>query len=157
MNNPSFNRRNRRKFNAEMNVVPFIDIMLVMLIVFMVTTPLLELTQGVEVKLPEAQATAVPTLEEENQGPVIISMDQNGGLFLTYPPVYNEPTALTELLPRLLALRSAYPLRQILLRGDERVSHGEVVKLMAWLQQGGITELGILTRSPPPPLPSEAP
>lgn len=140
-------RRRRRKLTAEMNVVPFIDVMLVMLIVFMVTSPLLEPTQRVEVDLPETEASSSPEASAEAAGPVVITLDQHGALFLTYPPVFEEPVARVELLPRLLALHQAHPQRKFYLRGDRRVSHGEVVELMALLQQGGITELAILTRA----------
>lgn len=139
--------RRRRSLVTEINVVPYIDVMLVLLIIFMVTTPLL--TQGVQVDLPQAQAKVIDSKEQE---PVIITVDAAGRYFLN---VNQEPEAvLTE--DMLTSRLSAYLQVQekqghkppVLVKGDKDVNYGSVVQAMVLLQQTGVDNVGLMTESP---------
>jgi biopolymer transport protein TolR len=144
--------RRRRRLMAEMNVVPYIDVMLVLLIIFMVTSPMLTLTQGVEVDLPKVASKAVP--RDDSAGPVIVTVNAAGAFFVTYDETANDPVTLESLLPRVAALRLAAPKRAVLVRGDAAVSHGKVVELMAALQSAGVDRVGVVTRQPEEAKPS---
>ncbi|MEM7016875.1 MAG: protein TolR [Pseudomonadota bacterium] len=135
----------RKHVIAEMNVVPYIDVMLVLLIIFMVTSPLLLLTEGVDVELPEV---AAKTIETQDKGPVVISVDALGKFFMTYDTQTDQPVTLDVMLARVTAMLRDQPDRRILVRGDRRVQHGEIVKLMAILQQSGVRGVGLMTQSP---------
>ena len=124
---------------AEMNVVPYIDVMLVLLIIFMITSPLL--TRSVEVELPAVkQAEAVKT---EDINFVIITINANGQLFLDDD---KQPLTIKELLVKVVALTRFAANPQVFIKGDHRLSYGEVVKLMAILREAGIEKVGLLTK-----------
>lgn len=146
--------RRRKQLMAQMNVVPYIDVMLVLLIIFMVTSPMLSLTQGVDVELPQASAQALP---ENTLGPLIISLTANGELALQYDTEPTQTLPQAELLVRVQALLHLEPKRRVLLRADHSISHGEVVRLMAELQAVGVPGVGIMTRPPQTPPASPEP
>lgn len=123
---------------AEINVVPYIDVMLVLLIIFMVTAPLLK--QGVEVQLPEANARAVDSKDQEN---LVVTIDDKGKYFLDDRAI--TPAALTKKAGAMLALR---PQMQVLVRGDRKVAYGTVVEAMVLLQTAGAKSVGLLTDPP---------
>lgn len=130
---------------AEINVVPYIDVMLVLLIIFMITAPLLQ--QGVAVDLPKASAQSLPHQEKP---PVIVSVDQSGAFYLN---VADNPAAPID--PRALRLQVAAeltrdPKRVILVKGDQSVSYGQVVGAMVMLQQAGAPHVGLLTEGGAP-------
>jgi biopolymer transport protein TolR len=125
---------------AEMNVVPWIDVMLVLLVIFMITAPLL--TQGVKVELPRVPSEVLPPTEDE---PLIVSVDREGKYYLTLgddPEQALEPEAL---LTRVAALRKYKPAIQVLVRGDAETAYGRVVTLMAMLQGAGVDSVGLMT------------
>jgi len=129
---------------AEINVVPYIDVMLVLLIIFMVTAPLL--TQGVQVALPEASAEVLP--EQDNQ-PLIVSVDVDGKFYLNVadnPKAAMEPSAISL---RVAAELKRQPKRSVLVRGDMNVDYGKVMKAMVLLQQAGAKQVGLVTENPP--------
>lgn len=133
-------RRKRNRPMAEMNVVPYIDVMLVLLTIFMVTAPML--TQGVEVDLPAA-ATDTMTLKEKD--PIVVSVRRDGSLWLRSGEETDRKVAAADLSGKVreaLADRTDVP---VLVNGDRHVDYGEVVKLMASLQQAGISNVGLLT------------
>lgn len=135
--------RYRRRPISEINVVPYIDVMLVLLIIFMITAPLL--TQGINVDLPEV---ATEPLVVETGEPLIVSVDRSGRYYLN---IGERPDAPVE--PQTLALRTAALLRQrpgarVLVKGDEGASYGQVVTAMAILQQAGAGNLGLVTNTP---------
>ena len=131
--------RRRRRHMAEMNVVPYIDVMLVLLIIFMITSPLL--TRSVEVELPAVkQAEAVKT---EDINFIIIAINANGQLFLDDD---KQPLTIKELLVKVVALTRFAVNSQVFIKGDHRLSYGEVVKLMAILREAGIEKVGLLTK-----------
>ena len=140
-------RRNKKTAIAEINVVPYIDVMLVLLIIFMITTPLL--TEGVKVNLPNAQAQ---TLKIKKETPLIVTVDEKG---LYYLNVSSDPKA--PLTPQALAVRVAAELqiakqnnaeREVFVRGDNDVAYGRVVQAMVLLQQAGAPQVGLMTQNP---------
>ena len=135
--------RSRRRLVSEINVVPYIDVMLVLLVIFMVTAPLLN--QGVEVQLPEADTRPVDTRDHE---PVVVTVDAAGLLYLDAGSDSRKPIASTEVTRRVAALLRRDAETPVLVRADARVPYGEVVKAMAWLQAAGATKLGFLTDPP---------
>jgi len=133
----------RRRPISEMNVVPYIDVMLVLLVIFMITAPLL--TQGVKVELPKAATEVIPSQQQE---PIIVSVDARGRLFLN---VSEHPsTAIDEaaLVNRVAALLKLHPKTPVMVRGDTKVDYGAVVRAMALLQQAGAPSVGLMTRPP---------
>lgn len=148
---PSPYSRNKAKLNAEMNVVPYIDVMLVLLVIFMVTAPML--TTGVDVDLPKEQAASM----SQNQLPVIVSLTDSGEIFISYENNMDMPISEPELVNTLFNLQTqsnaetGQPL-QIMINADQNNQYGAIVALMANLQQAGIQKVGLLT-GPPLPIP----
>jgi len=132
-------RGGRRRLNAEINVVPYIDVMLVLLIIFMVTAPLL--VQGVEVQLPQASSEPV-VIDEE---PVTLTVDARGRYFLDIGTGTDKPLSDEEVVQRVGAVLRNKPQTNILIRGDTKVDYGRVLNGMALLQQGGASKLGFIT------------
>ena len=132
---------------SEINVVPYIDVMLVLLVIFMITTPLL--TQGVKVTLPKAKANAI---SEKHQEPIIVSVNKKGEYFLNIAEKPDQPMssrALVSLVTSNLTLaKQAGAARQIFIRGDNAVDYGKVVTAMVLLQQAGVENIGLITESP---------
>ncbi len=132
---------------AEINVVPYIDVMLVLLVIFMITTPLL--SQGVNVDLPTA--TAQP-LTAKQQEPIIISVDAKGLYYLNIAKNPDQPIDATDLMGQVSnELQHAVqgdPPRQILVKGDQNVDYGKVVQAMVLLQQAGAPSVGLVTTPP---------
>ena len=139
--------RKRRLMN-QINVVPYIDVMLVLLVIFMITTPLL--TQGVSVDLPKAQANPLSAQQLE---PLIISVDKSGQYYLNiaeHPETAMSIQALVNVVVTTVhASRQAGAPRPVLIRGDSAVDYGVVVHAMALLQQAGVDNVGLITESPP--------
>lgn len=135
---------NRRKPMAEMNVVPYIDVMLVLLVIFMVTAPMM--TQGVKVDLPET--TADPIQPEKNVESIIVSVDANGAYYVEVGDKGGDPMSLGELRSHIAKILSQRINSEILVRGDEYVDYGIVVQLMAELQAAGAGSIGLITESP---------
>jgi biopolymer transport protein TolR len=128
---------------AEINVVPYIDVMLVMLVIFMVTAPLL--TQGVKVDLPEASAEPV---EDPDQEPVVVSVDANGNLYLNVGDNPENPIDGDTLVRNIGIVLKRQPGKSVLVRGDHAVDYGTVVSAMVLLQQAGVPHVGLVTESP---------
>lgn len=143
----NINNRNRRRPIAEINVVPYIDVMLVLLIIFMVTTPLL--SQGVKVDLPKAKAQALSAKQKE---PIIVSVDAQGNYYLNIAADANKPIAPIVLQNRVTAelnqAQQAGEQRQVFVKGDKNVDYGKVVQAMVVLQQAGAQSVGLMTESP---------
>ena len=141
------NRRDRRSYlgrlNAEINVVPYIDVMLVLLVIFMITTPLL--TQGVKVDLPKAQGKDLP----QNQQPVIVSVDARGRYFLNVSKTPNRvitPQQLMSTVNKRFAHQANQP--AVYVKGDRAVDYGSVMRAMVLLQKAGASKVGLITQSP---------
>jgi biopolymer transport protein TolR len=139
------NRKKRNRQIAEINVVPYIDVMLVLLIIFMITAPLL--SQGVRVDLPEASTKALSTDQPE---PIIVSIDAKGNYYLNISHNSDQPIMAHELFNRVAAeLRLPQNIkRNVLIKGDRGVDYGRVVQAMALLQQAGASTIGLMTQEP---------
>ncbi len=133
----------KRRLIAEINVVPMIDVMLVLLVIFMATAPLL--TQGVKVDLPKAGAEPLPVRSQKDQPPVILSIDSEGRQFLNTSGADAAALSDEQLLQAMRSALTADPERDVLIRADTRVPYGEVVGAMVVLQSAGASKLGFLT------------
>jgi biopolymer transport protein TolR len=133
----------KRRLLSEINVVPMIDVMLVLLVIFMATAPLL--TQGVKVELPKAGADPLPVRTQKDQPPIILSIDSQGQQFLNLGSKPDLALSDTELLQAVRRALASDPLRDVLVRADSRVPYGQVIGAMVVLQTAGATKLGFLT------------
>ena len=127
--------RKRNKSLSQINVTPFVDVMLVLLIVFMITAPLL--TVGVSVDLPETKA---PSLSAKGD-PIVISIKQNGTLFIQERAIEDK-----QLLPRLVAIASGNKNLRIYVRGDKNVSYGIVLDTIAKIKQSGFKKVALVAK-----------
>jgi biopolymer transport protein TolR len=135
--------RQRRKLMGEINVVPYIDVMLVLLIIFMITAPLL--TQGVQVELPDADAKPIDPELLRDREPLVLSVDRDGRYYLNIGGNEDSPIGEAEVTRRAGAVLARDPGTPVLVKADERVPYGSVVRGMVLLQQAGATKLGFLT------------
>ena len=133
-------RRVRRKPMAEINVVPYIDVTLVLLIIFMITAPMVQ--TGVEVDLPQADTE---TVDMESEPPVIVSIDRQGRYFIDIGGDGEEPVQAETLLVRIKAALKNNPKVKIYIRGDDAVNYGAVVTVMGALQNVGVPSVGLMT------------
>ncbi len=133
-------KHKKRRPIAEINVVPYIDVMLVLLIIFMVTAPLL--TLGVDIQLPQAEAK---TLEQEKD-PVLVEIDQEGRLYLRLSGEVPEEIDAEALGTRVAAFVRNNPNVPVLIGGDERVSYGAIYQVMVVLQQAGVAKVGLMSQ-----------
>jgi len=135
------NRRPARKLIAEINVVPYIDVMLVLLVIFLVTAPLLQ--QGVVVDLPRVEAQVLSPAEKL---PIIASLDHQGHYFLNIADKPHDPIDKVAFTLRATAALRRDPKRRVFIKADEHVDYGEVVKLMVLLQTAGAFSVGLVTQ-----------
>lgn len=136
-------RNSKRKLIAEINVVPYIDVMLVLLIVFMVTAPLL--MQGVEVELPQAPSTPIDQSDDEA---LIVSIKADSTLYINLggkPDTAVEIDVITDRVKKILQQKPKTP---VLVWGDKNIAYGEVVNLMTALQGAGAPSVGLVTEAP---------
>ncbi len=136
-------RGNKRRPMSEINVVPYIDVMLVLLIIFMVTAPML--MQGVQVDLPEASADPV---ENQDSEPLIVSVDKAGQLFLNVGSQEDQVLSLATIKDRVAAVIRRSPKKPVLIWGDSAVPYGDVVTVMVALQEAGAPSVGLVTENP---------
>ena len=120
---------------SQINVTPLVDVMLVLLVIFMVTAPIIQ--QGVEVNLPEARSSAIEGSEEH----LVVSIAKNGKIYLN-----DNAVSLAELGVKLRAIKKLQADKQVYLRADQDVRYGLVVKTIAEIKQAGIERLGMVTR-----------
>ena len=143
--------KSKRRLMGDINVVPYIDVMLVLLIIFMITAPLL--TQGIKVDLPKANAEAIAS--QANQPPLVLSIDAQGQLYLNVGANPRQPIDDQTALVRATAALRRAPERAVLVNGDKAVSYGRVVQAMVILQQAGARKVGFQTdplmKAPLPP------
>jgi len=130
-------RGGRHRPMGEINVTPFVDVMLVLLIVFMVTAPLL--TVGVEVDLPKTQAGQI----NADAAPLVVSIKADGALYLQEAEVEGDT-----LIPRLTAISNANPDIRIFVRGDSAVSYGDVLGVMGRIQAAGFSKVALVAKLP---------
>jgi biopolymer transport protein TolR len=136
-------RGRKRRLMGEINVVPYIDVMLVLMVIFMVTAPLL--TQGVKVDLPKAAAEPLPVSNRENQQPLIISIDREARVFASLAADPKAPLEDAALMATARESLLAAPDRDVLINADTAVPYGRVIGAMVLLQQAGATRIGFLT------------
>ncbi|WP_413692504.1 protein TolR [Psychromonas sp. KJ10-2] len=136
----SYRTPRRKRVIAEINVVPYIDVMLVLLIIFMVTAPLV--TQGVKVDLPEAAAESLP---EDSKPPLIASIDKQGRYYLSVGDESDTPLDASQMSSLVEGQIELDPDAQFIVKGDGDVDYKSVVKLMVLLQQAGVPSLGLMT------------
>lgn len=141
--------RPKKSLNSDMNVVPYIDVMLVLLIIFMVTAPML--TTGVEVDLPKEKTQGI---KKDSELPVIVSLKADGELFLSHDTKIDEPITEEALLEKISALakksigNDGKSQLQVMVNADAKNEYRAVMRLMANLQQAGVSKIGLLADSP---------
>ena len=122
-------------------MVPYIDVMLVLLVIFMISAPLM--VQGIQVNLPEASSEPLPV---QNTEPLIVSIDRDGTLFLETGPTKNKPLTLDELNVSVSKIIEASPGLQVVIRGDGQVKYEKVMTVMAELQMAGAIDIGLISK-----------
>ena len=132
----------KRKPIAEINVVPYIDVMLVLLIIFMVTAPML--MQGVEVELPQASTTPVDTKVE----PLIVSVKKDGSFYINLGEQDETVLSLADVTDKVTKILKRKPETPVMVWGDTNVAYGSVIELMAGLQGAGAESVGLVTENP---------
>lgn len=133
-----------RRLMGEINVVPYIDVMLVLLIIFMITAPLLN--QGVKVNLPRAAAKTLPA--NMQQKPIVLSIDRQGGLYLSVKGRTIGPAAPAAIRSRVASALAAAPDSPVLFKADTTTDYGAVMKAMVLLQSAGAKKIGFITLPP---------
>lgn len=137
----AFSRRLRtRKLKSEINVVPYIDVMLVLLVIFMITAPLLNL--GVDIDLPQSNAKAV----ESKKDPVVVSVDATGGFTLKLPDASKKSVDAAQLDAEIRALVAANPDISVFVAGDTKVSYDTVYQAMVLLSAAGVDRVSLMSK-----------
>ena len=136
-------KHGRRKPMSEINVVPYIDVTLVLLIIFMITTPMLQ--TGVEVDLPKAQSAMVE--QKEGEPPIVVSIKETGGYFMNTDGQNDEQIEPEVINDRVALVLSNKPGTQVLINADRGVDYGTVVTVMAALKNAGVPTVGLMTKS----------
>jgi len=134
----------KRRPIAEMNVVPYIDVMLVLLVIFMITAPIL--TQGVKVDLPKVASEPIKT--PKNELPLIVSIKQNGQYIIERGRDEDQAANLEYVHRYVSKILKQQPQTQVLVRGDQSVAYGKVISLMTTLQAAGAPSVGLVTEAP---------
>jgi len=133
----------KRRAIAEINVVPYIDVMLVLLIIFMITAPIVQ--QGVKVELPKLSANSLPP---EQQEPVILTVSKSGDYYLNIGDNLKKPVSEETVTKRIALVLKQKPQTPILVRGDKDVNYGSVTTAMVLLQSAGVEKVGLMTEQP---------
>lgn len=132
--------RKRRKLKAEINVVPYIDVMLVLLIIFMVTAPLLNL--GVDIELPQSAAKSI----QNDKEPAVVSVDRDGKLYLTLSNAPREEIDADALVAKISAFVRQNPQIPVYVAGDASADYGKIYQAMVLLQQAGVPKVGLMSQ-----------
>ena len=135
-------RHGRRKPMAEINVVPYIDVTLVLLIIFMITTPMLQ--TGVDVDLPQAESATVE--QQDNLPPVVVSIKESGEYFLKIDNGEDESVEQDAITGRVTNVLTDKPATPVLINADKGVNYGTVVTIMAALKNAGVSKVGLMTK-----------
>ncbi|NKJ21468.1 protein TolR [Dyella sp. SG609] len=133
-------RHKRFKLKSEINVVPYIDVMLVLLIIFMVTAPMMNL--GVDIQLPQTQAKSL----QDKKDPVVVSVDESGQIYLSSQGSKREPVSAEEFKVKITAFQKENPDLQVLVAGDERANYGKVYLILPVLQEAGVSKIGLMSQ-----------
>jgi Cell division and transport-associated protein TolR (TC 2.C.1.2.1) len=132
-------RGSKRAIMADINVTPLVDVMLVLLVIFMLTAPLL--TVGIPIDLPKTKAASLT----ENSEPITISLDKEGKLYLQETEI-----TLAELVPKVQSIMTAKPETKIFVRGDQGLPYGQIMQLMGTLNTAGFSKVALLAELPEP-------
>lgn len=135
--------RFRKRRMSEINVVPYIDVMLVLLVIFMVTAPML--TEGVQVELPQ---TLAKTMAKDQEEPVVVSVDAKGQYYINIGDDIDKPLGVEALITRVAAVMRHNPNKVIYIKGDKAVNYGAVVYILAQLQNSKVGKVGLMTETP---------
>lgn len=133
----------KRRAISEINVVPYIDVMLVLLIIFMITAPIVQ--QGVEIELPKVSANSLPPDQLE---PVILSVSKTGEYYLNVGDNIKDPVSNETVSQRVALILKLKPQTPVLVRGDKNVDYGAVTTAMILLQNAGVDKVGLMTEQP---------
>lgn len=133
----------KRRAVSEINVVPYIDVMLVLLIIFMITAPIVQ--QGVEVELPQLSANSLPP---EQQEPVILTVSKTGDYYLNIGDELKKPVSDDVVMQRIALVLKQKPQTPVLVRGDKDADYGSVTTAMVLLQSAGVEKVGLMTDQP---------
>ena len=131
----------RRNLISDINVVPYIDVLLVLLVIFMISAPLM--VQGIEVNLPEASSEALPV---KNNEPLIVSITRDGSIFLETESTKNKSISIGEMGNLVTKIFENRPGLQVVIRGDSEVKYDRVMKVMAQLQASGASDIGLISQ-----------
>jgi biopolymer transport protein TolR len=137
-------QRVKKPLKSDMNVVPYIDVMLVLLVIFMVTAPML--TTGLTVDLPDAPTDAISVSQQQ---PAVVSVKAGQQYFLRMGDDSDRALSLDAIRAELVRSQATNTQLMVLINGDQNVPYGDVVALMASLQQAGLRQVGLLTETPP--------
>ena len=135
--------RFKKRRMSEINVVPYIDVMLVLLVIFMITAPML--TEGIQVELPQ---TFAKTMAKDQEEPVVVSVDAKGQYYINIGDDTDKPLSTEALITRVAAVMRHRPGQGVYIKGDKSVNYGAVVTIMAQLQQSGVARVGLVTETP---------
>jgi len=133
----------KRRAVSEINVVPYIDVMLVLLIIFMITAPIVQ--QGVEIELPKVTANSLPP---EQQEPVILTVSKAGEYYLNVGDNLKKPVSNDDVRQRVSLILKQKPETPVLVRGDKDADYGSVTTAMVLLQSAGVEKVGLMTEQP---------
>lgn len=133
----------KRRAVAEINVVPYIDVMLVLLIIFMITAPIVQ--QGVKIELPRVAANSLPP---EQETPVILTVSETGEYYLNIGDNLKSPVSDETVMQRVSLVMRQKPQTPVLVRGDKDVDYGSVTTAMVLLQSAGVEKVGLMTEQP---------
>jgi biopolymer transport protein TolR len=133
----------KRRAVSEINVVPYIDVMLVLLIIFMITAPIVQ--QGVEIELPKVTANSLPP---EQQEPVILTVSKSGEYYLNVGDNLKKPVSNDDVRQRVSLILKQKPETPVLVRGDKDADYGSVTTAMVLLQSAGVEKVGLMTEQP---------
>ena len=133
----------KRRAVCEINVVPYIDVMLVLLVIFMITAPIVQ--QGVEIELPKLTANSLPPDQQE---PVILTVSKTGEYYLNVGDNLKQPVTDDVVIQRVTLVIKQKPQTPFLVRGDKNVDYGAVTTAMVLLQSAGVEKVGLMTEQP---------
>jgi biopolymer transport protein TolR len=149
-------KRHRPTVDANINIVPYIDVMLVLLVIFMMTTPIIE--QGIEIDLPIADSKMINFIEpqDQQQGPTFttIFINEDGDYFISSLDENNpDITEDEKLSPKAIAVRVSvllemYPTMKVLVRGSKNIDYKSIIELISLLQENGVDKVGLVTEPP---------
>jgi biopolymer transport protein TolR len=149
-------KRHRPTVDANINIVPYIDVMLVLLVIFMMTTPIIE--QGIEIDLPIADSKMIDFIEQQDQqqGPTVttIFINEDGDYFISSLDENNpDITEDEKLSPKAIAVRVSvllemYPTMKVLVRGSKNIDYKSIIELISLLQENGVDKVGLVTEPP---------